>query len=227
MTPNPHLIRVPAHTGQETALDQRKYFIVGLAATILGTLASVAGFMFAHFTGLDELDSIGREIYPSIPRGWLWVLAGQMVSLGGALLAMGGLALAFLYERKMTWARASLGAALFTALMLILFGIVPNQWLTLAQGPWDWSSAKIAIRVIGEPGGGLPLIPKWLVLNNEVAVSFAAVKEAIVAGYVTNLLIVIAVVMYKWQEREKARAAGPPPKPVSVYGRPVTKIGRG
>ena len=216
MTPNPHLIRVPAHTGQETALDQRKSFIVGLAATVLGTLTSVAGFMFAHFTGLDELDNIGREIYPSNPRGWLWVLIGQVVSLSGALLAMAGLALAFIYGRKMTWARASLGAALFTALMLIFFGIVPNQWLTLAQGPWDWSSARILVS-----------LPGWLTLNNEVEISYAVLKEAIVAGYVTNLLIVIAVGMYKWQEREKARAAGPPPKPVSVYGRPVTKIGRG
>ena len=182
---------------------------------MLGLFTTVAGFLFAHFTGLDEFDNIGREIYPSIPRGWVWELAGQAVSVGGALLALAGITLAFLYGRTMTWARASLGAALFTALMLILFGIIPNQWLTLAQGEWEWTSAKIFVT-----------LPDWLVLNNEVAISYEVVKDGILQGYVVNLLVVIVVAMYQWQEREKRRAAGPPPKPVSAYGRPVTKIGR-
>jgi hypothetical protein len=216
MTPNPHRIRVPAHTGQETALDQRKSFIFGLAATALGVVTSIAGFMFAHFTGLAEVDNIGREIYPSIPRGWIWVLAGQVVSLGGALLAMAGVTLAFIYGRKMTWARASVGAFLFTALMMILFGIVPNQWLALAQGEWEWTSAKVFVT-----------IPNWLVLNNQVDVSYAALKDILLQFYIGGVTGGTIVTMYQWQERAKKRAAGPPPKPVSVYGRPVTKIGRG
>lgn len=207
---------MPAHTGQETALDQRKYFIFGIGATAAGLLTCVAGFMFAHFTGLNEFDELGREIYPSIPRGWGWELIGQVVSVGGALLVIAGLALAFLYRREMTWARASLGALLFTALMIIFFGIIPNQWLNLAQGPWEWTSAKVAVT-----------LPKWLVLNNEVSISYAAIKDAIVGGYVLVLTGAIAVTMYQWQEREKKRAAAPPPEPVSVYGRPVTRIGRG
>lgn len=206
---------MPAHTGQETALDQRKYFIFGLAATVVGAITSVAGFMFAHFTGLDEVDNIGREIYPSIPRGWAWELAGQMVSVGGVLLAMAGLTLAFLYRRPMTWARASLGAMLFTSLMMILFGVIPNQWLNLAQGPWEWTSARILLEV-----------PRWLVLNNEVNISYEVIKDGVLQGYILTVTGAIVVGMYQWQEREKKRAAGPPPRPVSVYGRPVTKIGR-
>ena len=215
LTANTHLISVPAHTRQETALDERKYFIFGLAATALGLLTAVAGFMFAHFTGLDEFDNIGREIYPSIPRGWMWETAGQLVSVSGFMLVLAGLTLAFLYDRPLTWARASLGAMLFTALMLIIFGIIPNQWLTLAQGEFEWTSAKIAVT-----------LPPWLVLNNEVAISYEVIKDAALQGYVVNLLVVVIVVMYKWQERAKRLASGPPPKPVSVYGRPVTKIGR-
>jgi hypothetical protein len=182
---------------------------------VLGLLTSVAGFMFAHFTGLDALDNVGREIYPSIPRGWAWELAGQVVSLGGVLLAMAGLTLAFLYRRPLTWARASLGALLFTGLMMILYGIVPNEWLNLAQGPWEWTSAKVAFT-----------IPSWLVLNNQIDVSFEAVKDIVLQGYIGAVTVGTIVVMYQWQERAKKRAAGPPPKPVSVYGRPVTKIGR-
>jgi hypothetical protein len=144
------------------------------------------------------------------------VLAGQVVSLGGVLIAMAGVALAFLYRRKLTWARATFGAALFTGLMIIIYGIVPNQWLSLAQGEWEWTSAKKLIT-----------LPKALTLNNEVSFSFEALKDAIVGTYVAVVTGAIAVTMYQWQEREKRRAAGPPPKPVSVYGRPVTKIGRG
>ena len=199
----------------ETALDKRTAFIIGIAATVAGLLTTVAGFMFAHFTGLEEIDDVGREIYPAIPRGWLLELAGQAVAVGGVLLAIAGLTLAFLFRRRMTWARASLGAALFTALMIILFGIVPNQWLNLAQGELDFSSGKILLT-----------IPRWLVLNNEVSISYAVVKEAILGGYAANLTGVIVVAIYQWQEREKKRISGPPPRPVSPYGRPVTRIGK-
>lgn len=210
------LISVPAPTGLETALDQRKYFIYGLAATALGILTAVAGFMFAHFTGLPETDNVGREIYASIPRGWALVLAGQAVSVGGAMLAMAGLAVAFLLGRELTWARASLGALLFTALMIMLFGIIPNQWLNLTQGPLEWSSTKTLLTV-----------PKWLVLNNEISISYAVAKDAVLQGYIFTVTGLVIVSMYQWQERAKRRAAGPPPQPVSAYGRPVSKIGRG
>jgi hypothetical protein len=210
---------VPAHTGQETALDQRKYFIIGLSATALGLLTTIAGFLFAHFAASDLQDELGKEVFPFFPdqlREWYWVLAGETVSLSGVLLGMAGLALAFLYRRKLTWARATLGAALFTGLMIIIYGIIPNQWLSLAQGEWEWTSAKKLIT-----------LPKVLTLNNEVSFSYEALKDAIAGTYVAVVTGVIALGMYQWQEIAKRRAAGPPPKPVSVYGRPVTKIGRG
>ena len=182
----------------------------------MGAVTTVVGFMFSHFTGLDELDNLGREIYPSIPRGWYWELLGQTVSVGGVLMVIGGLTLAFLFRREMTWARASLGAMLFSALMMIIYGVVPNQWLSLTQGELEWTSARIAVT-----------IPKALVLNNDVSISLAAIKDAVVGGYVAVVTGAIAVAMYQWQEREKKRKSGPPPQPVSAYGRPVTRIGRG
>ena len=33
-------------------------FAIGLAATVLGLITTVVGFMFAHFTGLDDLDNV-------------------------------------------------------------------------------------------------------------------------------------------------------------------------
>ena len=193
----------------------KNYFRIGIAAVVVGVGTSLAGALWAHFTELPGVNNVGAEIYPSIPRGWLWVVIGQTVSLAGALLAMGGTALALLYRREMTWARASLGAALFAALTMILFGIIPNQWLTLAQGTFSWTSQKVVFT-----------IPKWLVLNNEIAVSYGAIKDVVSGTYSVIVLAGTALGMYWWQIHSKKTTTAPPPEPVSTYGRPLTKVGR-
>lgn len=194
---------------KETTLEHKKFFRAGMAATAIGVVLGLAGALFAHFTGLPLEDGIGQEIYPSIPRGWLWELLGQTVSLTGALLVLAGLALGLLYKRELTWARASVGAALFVSLMMILFGVIPNEWLTLAQGQWEWTPQKIAIT-----------LPRWLVLNNDVSISYSAIKDIVSGTYSVVMLGAVAVGMYQWQEYSK-KAAAPKPQAVSAFGRPV------
>lgn len=179
----------------------------------LGVVVGIAGAVFAHYAGLPLTDDLGQDLYPQIPRGWLLELLGQIVSLGGGMLFIGGMTLAILYKRAMTWARAAIGAALFTALMLILFGIVPNQWLTLTQSVWEWTPQKIFLTV-----------PPWLVLGYEVEISYAALKDIVSGTYVLVVTGAVAVAMYQWQERAKRAATGPPPQPVSQYGRPLTRV---
>ena len=206
-------------------MNQRRYFTIGIAAIAVGIVTVTIGSLAAHFTGLPAQDNLGREIYASIPRGWQWELVGQVVALGGVLLAMAGAALAFLYRRELTWARASIGAALFTGLMIILFGVIPNQWLTLTQAVWEWTPQKIAINTIGASGGGLPLFPKWLLLNNELSVSYAAMKDIVSGTYTVIALGAVAIGMIKWQDWQKQQAAGPV-EVTSGYGRPLTKVER-
>ncbi|HEX9645620.1 MAG TPA: hypothetical protein VGC11_16635 [Acidimicrobiia bacterium] len=194
---------------------QNKQFTIGIAGIGLGAVVLAVGVLIAHFTGLPDQDAVGREIYPSVPRGWALVLVGEAIALGGVLLAMAGAAVAFLWGREMTWARAALGALLFTGLMIILFGIVPNQWLNLTQGPLDWNSRRIWLTV-----------PSWLVLGNEVRISAAAVKDIVSGTYAVVALAAVVVAIYQWQEWKKRRAAGPPPQPVSTYGRPMTRAQR-
>ncbi len=195
----------------------KRYLRLGLAAMMAGVSAAVLGALWAHFTALPVTDNLGRDIYPSIPRGWLWSLLGQIVSVGGVVLAIGGTALAFLYQRQMTWARAALGAALFAALMIIMFGIVPNQWLTLTQAQWEWTPQKIAFT-----------IPSWLVLGNEVSISFAALKDMVSGGYAAGALAAVAFTMVRWQGRaaREPTVPTPVPEPVSAYGRPLRREGR-
>lgn len=193
--------------------ELQRYLRVGIILIIVGLGTAIAGALVAHFTGLPELDALNRELYPSIPRGWLFVLIGQIISLTGGFMIMGGMTLAFLYKRPMTWARAAIGGLLFTTLMMVLFGIIPNEWLTLTQAVWEWTPQKIALTV-----------PAPLVLNNEIQISYAAVKDIVSGTYSIVALVAVALFMYRWQEHQKQVATAPPPQKVSEYGRPLTKL---
>ncbi|MCP3997416.1 MAG: hypothetical protein GY722_20515 [bacterium] len=200
--------------------EQRdKNFVRGISVLAFGLVLAIAGALWAHFTGLSKLDDVGRELYPSIPRGWFAVLIGQLVSLGGVFIAMAGVALAFLYEKKMTWARASIGAFLFTGLMIILFGIIPNEWLTYTQAEWEWTSQKEWIP-----------IPSSLIGGNEISISAAAIKDIIAGTYTVIVTGAVAVAMIGWQKRDQIRASWDKRKAakgnVSVYGRPLQKADR-
>lgn len=186
---------------------------------VIGLALSIVGALWAHFTGLAELDDIGRELYPAIPRGWPWVLAGQLVSLAGVFILMAGTALAFLYEKKMTWARSAIGALLFTTLMMILYGVIPNEWLTYTQAVWEWTDQKLWIQ-----------IPPALLGGNEVNISASAIKDIIAGTYVLVATGAVAGAMIAWQRRDEIQAAREKKladkKSVSAYGRPLQKVER-
>ena len=190
-------------------VNSRQHTIVGVGLIVLGAIIMVVGSLFVHGALAPEVNANGQEIFPGAPRGWQFVLAGQIVALGGVLLSMAGATYGFLWERPLTWARAMFGSLLFTALMFILFAIIPNEFLTLTQATLEWTPTKILVTV-----------PSAVVLNNEIAVSYSALKDMIAAGYVTTLLILIPVLMVKWQERAKSEPAEKP-IPMSNYGRPL------
>lgn len=196
--------------------------VLGNVAIAVGILLAVAGGLWAHFAGLPALDDVGRELYPHIPRGfqgWLSALIGKLVSLAGVLILMGGITLAYLYEKPVTWARASIGAGLFTALMMILFGIIPNEWLTYTQAVWNWTDQKVWIQ-----------IPEALVGGNELNISAAAIKDYISGGYIVVAIAAVGFVMIRWQKRDEIRAAKEKAlagaEEVSAFGRPLRKVGR-
>jgi uncharacterized membrane protein (Fun14 family) len=207
-----------------TDAQRQRFGVIGIVA---GTVLFFVGVFAAHFTGLPETNAVGQELYPHIPRClpfepfqsgllsssgcWLIPTSMQMVALIGSQLALGAIVFGWIWKRELTWARATVGAFIFTLEMLILLGIVPNQWLALAQGTLDWNTQRTMIS-----------IPKWLVLNNDVSISYGAVKDIIAAGYSTTVVIGVGVLAYQLQERAK-RGEQPKPTVVSSYGRPVVK----
>lgn len=190
-------------------MNERRRLVIGYFAILVGIATTLLASVAVHMSEAPEFDEFGKALYSFMPRGWLIVLIFQLIALGGVLVVMAGATFGFIYKRTLTWARAMFGAVLFSALMMILFAVIPNQFLTLAQSTFEWTPQKIFVTV-----------PSILVLNNTVQISYAALKDMISAGYSTTMLIAIAIVMYQMQERAKKEDVAKP-APVSDYGRPM------
>ena len=194
---------------------------IGITGVVVGAVVLGLGSLAAHFTGLSPVNDIGQEIYPNIPRCawfesdpaacWFIPTSAQLVAFVGSQILMGAVVVGWLWGRPLTWAGATMAAFLFTIEVILLFGVVPNQWLALTQGVWEWTEQRVAFT-----------IPSWLVLNNTVEISFGTIKDAVAGGYSAGLLGAIAVGAYQLQERSK-KGAQPKPTVLSTYGRPVVK----
>lgn len=190
-------------------LTDRKKLAIGLGLIVVGFVTTVAASLFVHVAESPLVDAYGNESYTVVPRGWFPATIGQLVAVGGVLLAIGGATLAFVYGRPLTWARATVGAALFTGLMVVIFGVIPNQWVALAQASLEWTPQKILVT-----------IPPALVLGNDLSISYATLQEMIIGGYPVVMLGIVATVMIVWQNRSRA-VEKPKPTPVSSFGRPM------
>lgn len=181
----------------------------GLTAIVIGAVTTIAASMFVHAAESPTTDAVGNELYSFVPRGWFPATIGQLIAIGGVFLILGGATLAFVYGRPFTWARAAIGAWLFTAMAVVVFGVIPNQWVALAQASLEWTPQKVFVT-----------IPPALVLGNELSISYAALQQMIIGGYPVVMLGLIATVMVQWQKRTRA-VKKPRPTPVSAFGRPM------
>ena len=190
-------------------VTERTQTWAGLGLTLVGAATAIAGGFLVHTAEAPEVNEFGQEIFIGFPRGWVYALIAQVISLTGVLMVLGGLTLIFVYNKRLTWARAMIGALLFTSLMFIIFAVIPNQMLDVFQSTLEWTPQKIVLT-----------IPPALVLGNDISISYAALKDMIVAGYVTTALIVVPVAMAYWQGRQMKKD-DPKPEPISKYGRPL------
>lgn len=178
-----------------------------------GLVVMAVGVFFAH-AGFAEEPSIANDFYLEwVPRHWLVFTLGQLVALGGSQLLLAGAALKWVANQPFTWAVATIAVWIAFMELVILWAIVPSEWLNLTQGPLGWTRQDI-----------LFTIPPILVLNNPVDISLAVVKDAIVGGYhVFSLVIVLwfAVKIQTWGSVEPKRKD--PTGVPSPYGRPLKK----
>lgn len=185
----------------------------------LGIVALTLGVLVAHYAlfpetvvqnGVEvavEVDYLGW-----IPRGWIPVTIGQLVAFGGSQLMIVAAMLLWVADKKMTWARSGFLAWLVFLELLLIYGVVPSEWLNLTQGPLGWTSQRIAFQ-----------IPPWLVLNNTIEISYSVVKDAVSGTYHIVMLAVSFWFAYRIQDWGKAKPESAVETQTSPYGRPLVK----
>lgn len=186
------------------------------ALMVLGLGALVVGVFFAHAGLAPDGSAPGEEHFATylswVPRHWVVFTAGQLVAIGGSQFLLAGMALRWVANREMTWARAGFAAWLAFIELVIVWGIIPSEWLNLTQGPLGFTSQKIAFT-----------IPRWLVLNNPISISYAALKDMVVGGYhlvSLGAVLYVALKLQSWGKTTPESVGGPT---VSPYGRPLRK----
>jgi hypothetical protein len=193
---------------------------IGWAMLGFGALLLAIAVWWVHFTSFPATEVVdGVEVpvvlssFNWVPRGWFWKALGYLAAFAASQLLLAGAAFVFLLNQRLTWSRALFGAFLAWIELLLLFGIVPSEWLNLAQTDLNWSSQRVAVT-----------IPPMLVLGNDVAVSWAAVKDSISMGW--HLVMIPAVAIFalqvqKMYDGKPARADKPEKR--SPYGRPLVR----
>jgi len=131
-----------------TSVNRQRRSRIGLAGIGVGLVLLVLGALAAHFTGLSETNSAGQEIYPRVPRclpfedgGSCWALPtiGQIIALIGSQILLASIVYGWVLRRPLTRGAVAAGGMVVIVEMLIFFGIVPNQWLSLARGAFQWT----------------------------------------------------------------------------------------
>jgi hypothetical protein len=194
---------------------------IGAGLLVAGLLGLVIGVIWIHWSSIPHTELVDGVETPVVvdylnwfPRGVIWKGIGYLIVLGATTLALVGAVFLWVLNQPMTWARATVAAFIAWIALVFFFGMVPSEWLNYAQTDLDWSSQRVAVS-----------IPPFLVLGNELAISWAAIKDSIQIGYSLTMLVlagVLAIQIQKIKEGRPASAAAPAEKK-SPYGRPLVR----
>ncbi len=194
--------------------------MAGWGLLLIGTLTLAIGVIWLHFSSLPLTTVVDGETVPVvvdnfnwIPRGAIWKgLAYLTIFAASQMMVIGGVFL-WILNQRMTWARAVFAAFVTWLELVIIFGMVPSEWLNYAQTDLDWSSQRIAL-----------VVPPILVLGNTVEISYAVLKDSISMGYHLVMLGVGAVFALQLQKMKQGRpATADKPEKKSPYGRPLVR----
>jgi hypothetical protein len=193
---------------------------IGWAMLGFGTILLALAVWWIHFSSFPITEMVdGVEVpvvlssFNWVPRGWIWKGLGYLAAFGASQMMLAGAAFVFLLNQKLTWARALFGAFLAWIELVLLFGIVPSEWLNLAQTDLDWSTQRIAFT-----------IPPWMVLGNQLDISWAVFKDTISTVWHLVMIPAVAIFALEVQRMYDGRpASAEKPEKKSPYGRPLVK----
>lgn len=119
----------------------------------------------------------------------------------------------------MTWGEAYLAATFHFALMLMLYGIIPNQWLAWADNELGWRSDSIGVPT---PFGRL--WPDGLTFfgRGRLEITAQVIRDIIATGIYIVAFVGQIVGWLWWQKRGKKTAPAPAIE-TSAFGRPLVR----
>jgi hypothetical protein len=113
--------------------------------------------------------------------------------------------------RYLTWGEAMLAAVFAFLLFNLWYGVVPHQWITLADKEWGWRSDRIFFGPFDlfEPNRFLPF-----------TISYQSLRDIVVALIYGVALSLHIFHWAQWQNRAKPK---PEIVPTTAYGRPLAR----
>jgi len=114
-------------------------------------------------------------------------------------------------ELPATWAQSMLGALAVFALFLLIYGVVPHEWLT-------WCDSKLGLRE-----------DRIMLSTRPIKITGRTVRDTVAALLYIIFLGINTWMWIAWQKRGTAKpkatpaVATPEPAGISAFSRPVTK----
>jgi len=143
-------------------------------------------------------------------------------------LLVGGIGLCIAVGRRrppgapFTWGEALVAATFVFGLMLLGYGIVPNQWLKWADNELLWRPDRILLSI---SSNGVEFGNKAAQIGGRgrVLVNYQALRDILVAGIYGVMLGAHVVLWMAWQKRGRKLEPAPEIERTSAFGRPVVK----
>jgi len=141
------------------------------------------------------------------------------------LLLVIGIAVILLVGRRrpigtpVTWGEAFVGATWVFALMLLAYGIVPNQWLAYADNELLWRADKL---LLGISSAGVKFGDKAKTMGGtgRILINYQAIRDIIAA---TIYIVFLAGQVWLWAIWQKRGRKKPEVELSSAFGRPVVR----
>jgi hypothetical protein len=143
-----------------------------------------------------------------------------------------GTALCFVVGRRrppgtpLTWGEAFVASTFVFGLLLLGYGVVPNEWLKWADNQLLWRPDRIAAAISA----------KWPVIHfgqqaaveaaagrGRITITYQAIRDIIVATIYIVMLGLQVALWATYQKRGRRPATGAEVQRTSIFGRPVVK----
>ncbi len=141
-----------------------------------------------------------------------------MIALATAVIfAIAGDVAIYLYSKRrpvgqyLTWGEAMAAATFAFVMFNLWYGVVPHQWITLADNEWGWRADRILFGPFDlfEPNRFIPWVISYQVLRDLIVVLIYG------AGLTLHVWH-----WAQWQNRAKPKAEV---VPTTTYGRPLAR----